>query len=545
MRGGMIYAAGGPPYNLPGMADMNQSEYNFIDNLSTPNYVDNQGNMSSILGRVNNARARVNNITPSEGGPGRRIIGYDADGQPIYSNVLSSPNQPAAPEVNYGNDYFLNRQSGLPMESYNQNMPNARVNSAQQVQPTNMFNVRNLTNLADESADYVPTSNIPVDAMQSMNLQQPLATNNVPPELAGSIQSLDNNDFYGLNADGNPVSINPDMYYKYQTGQFTPEGATLSPGKGFFNKAMDKLGNQSTTDALVAAGQLAGSIHQFSQKKPEPFQYSKASATTVDPTTAIILSNEEQRRAQDTAGYNIKQNAPTSGSYLSNMRALGLGAGKQRGASAAGIRQQYDIQNAGILNQFEQYNTELENRAIDANQQDMANWQEQRTNALYNAGANVAGMYKDKKTRDMFEKYVIPQIGTANYELVDGKLVPKQGGASSFQVVKPGTEAAPTSTTPDITLKEDTPGVPRELSADDKRLNSQSLSAGTFNQNDPEQVKAFQDWMDDVNPNWAKGTNLNSKGKGYGKFGPSTKAAYDKYMYDYYGLKPTNNEFPI
>lgn len=40
-------------------------------------------------------------------------------------------------------------------------------------------------------------------------------------------------------------------------------------------------------------------------------------------------------------------------------------------------------------------------------------------------------------------------------------------------------------------------------------------------------IKAFQNWMDSYHPKWLRdGTNLNkSKAKGYGKFGPQTKAA--------------------
>lgn len=52
-----------------------------------------------------------------------------------------------------------------------------------------------------------------------------------------------------------------------------------------------------------------------------------------------------------------------------------------------------------------------------------------------------------------------------------------------------------------------------------------------------EGVKKFQDWMDTNHPNWVKGKNLN-KGGGYGKFGPSTKAAWDKYKNEYYSGAP-------
>ena len=43
-----------------------------------------------------------------------------------------------------------------------------------------------------------------------------------------------------------------------------------------------------------------------------------------------------------------------------------------------------------------------------------------------------------------------------------------------------------------------------------------------------EQVKAFQNWMDNTHPNWVNGKNLNG-GAGYGNFGTSTKAAFSQY----------------
>jgi len=56
---------------------------------------------------------------------------------------------------------------------------------------------------------------------------------------------------------------------------------------------------------------------------------------------------------------------------------------------------------------------------------------------------------------------------------------------------------------------------------------------------DIEGVKKFQDWMDINHPNWVKGKNLN-KGGGYGKFGPSTNAAWKKYKDEY--LKGSSNK---
>jgi hypothetical protein len=53
-------------------------------------------------------------------------------------------------------------------------------------------------------------------------------------------------------------------------------------------------------------------------------------------------------------------------------------------------------------------------------QQDEANWQEQRTNALYNAGANLAGMRKDYKASEI-DKIIANNIGTSNYKYDQAK----------------------------------------------------------------------------------------------------------------------------
>ena len=156
--------------------------------------------------------------------------------------------------------------------------------------------------------------------------------------------------------------------------------------------------------------QVAGKFYNLKK-----FQYQRGKPTTLNPSAAIVLANQASREAQASADYNTKQNAPTSGSYLSNIRANSLSFGRDRARTASGITQQYDINNAGILNQFEQYNTDIDNRNIDAMQQDEANWQTQRTNALYNAGTNLAGMRKDYKANKINE-IIARNIGTNNWE---------------------------------------------------------------------------------------------------------------------------------
>jgi hypothetical protein len=55
------------------------------------------------------------------------------------------------------------------------------------------------------------------------------------------------------------------------------------------------------------------------------------------------------------------------------------------------------------------------------------------------------------------------------------------------------------------------------------------LSAG---KDQPKNVKMFQDWLDRYFPTWLKGGKLN-RGRGYGTFGPNTKASWTKYKSQY------------
>lgn len=57
-----------------------------------------------------------------------------------------------------------------------------------------------------------------------------------------------------------------------------------------------------------------------------------------------------------------------------------------------------------------------------------------------------------------------------------------------------------------------------------------SSSFGPFKSSD--EVKAFQDWMDQKYPTWVKGRKLN-KGSGYGSYGPSTTSAWNTYGSEY------------
>jgi hypothetical protein len=66
---------------------------------------------------------------------------------------------------------------------------------------------------------------------------------------------------------------------------------------------------------------------------------------------------------------------------------------------------------------------------------------------------------------------------------------------------------------------------------------SSSSSFGPFKSSD--EVKAFQDWMDQKYPTWLKGKKLN-KGSGYGSYGPSTSSAWNTYGAEWQKSTTTN-----
>jgi len=60
----------------------------------------------------------------------------------------------------------------------------------------------------------------------------------------------------------------------------------------------------------------------------------------------------------------------------------------------------------------------------------------------------------------------------------------------------------------------------------------------------PEDIKDFQDWMDENNPNWVNGKNLN-QGGGYGNFGPKTSAAWASWKSNYLDSKKEKDNTPV
>jgi hypothetical protein len=164
--------------------------------------------------------------------------------------------------------------------------------------------------------------------------------------------------------------------------------------------------------------QALGPLSQlyYGLKGPDDVNYERIKADKIDPYRAITLANEESRRAQDLAGYNLRQNAPTSGSYMANMRALGLGAGKQRGAQTAATQYQADVANTQMQNQVNAQNAQISMQEQIDRLQERDAARTNVTEGLSGLGSSTANMIRDYRTNQV-NQTIANNIGTNNFKL--------------------------------------------------------------------------------------------------------------------------------
>jgi hypothetical protein len=126
----------------------------------------------------------------------------------------------------------------------------------------------------------------------------------------------------------------------------------------------------------------------------------------------------------------IRAGANTQGNYLANIANLEgnvLDAPNQ----AANLALQANMQNNAGRNQYETTKTGIINRNIDERERSLDNSREEFTNALYNAGATGAGIYKDTKQTEqdklnnelftknfsnLFSNFQLNEDGTLKYK---------------------------------------------------------------------------------------------------------------------------------
>jgi len=302
------------------------------------------------------------------------------------------------------------------------------------------------SNKIEDLPGFDNTLNVPDDAIG-------LANNNYPP-LKFTKSSAKK---YGLDSDMNNIKVigDPDKQAK-QANQ------PNQPNEGF-----------TGLDYVSALSQAGAGIHQLATglQGADPVNYERVRAEKIDPTVSIILAAEESRRAQDTAGYNLRQNAPTSGSYMSNMRGLGLQAGKQRGAQAAGLRQAADVENARTQTGVNEKNAQISmQEQIDRLQEKDA----ARTNiteGISTIGSSTANMIRDYRINEV-NTMIAKNIGTNDWKFdsVSNEIVFRRDG-KEYRL--PAEAVIPSNVAANVgTGKIQNPGTSQFQTSIDKGLNT-------------------------------------------------------------------------
>jgi hypothetical protein len=267
-------------------------------------------------------------------------------------------------------------------------------------------------------------------------------------------------------------------------------------------------------DYASMAAQVAGPLSQlyYGLKGPDDVNYERIKADKIDPYRAITLANKQSRQAQDLAGYNLRQNAPTSGSYMSNMRALGLQAANQRGAQTAGIQYEADVANTQMQNQVNAQNAQI------AMQEQIDRLQEKdaaRTNVtegLSGIGSSTANMIRDYRTNQV-NKTIANNIGTGNFKLVpDGqggfKFVPNtEGGTFTPTPYNNPYNTTSTNTAPPAASSANTTTATTTTTTPTKSIEF------TDNIKDQKTGDAFRAWVNKNYPIYAKNAKLDPSGK--------------------------------
>jgi hypothetical protein len=446
-RGGRMYDGGGP-YDVPGMEDMSQSEYNsvnaYLNNLNTPNVVDNQGNTSSILSRLrkDNTRKPVQPIQPMQS----KYTPYPTN-IPTQELITNNPESSYRPTLlTPEEESMLNRMSNtagfIPSDVMANRMGTSIAPSTDGVGPVSTAIPRDIP--IEQTARFTPPlgSDI-IEDLPGYTANQPFLSDEIigqsylDPASNPSLPKLSFTQSDATKYKLNPNDVNIIQDPKVKSPNQPNEGLT---GLDYASMGMQALGPLS---------QL-----YYGLKGPDDVNYERISIDKIDPYRAITLANEESRRAQDTAGYNLRQNAPTSGSYMSNMRGLGLQAGKQRGAQTAATQYQADVTNTQMQNQANAQNAQISmQEQIDRLQEKDA----ARTNVtegISGLGSSTANMIRDYRTNEV-NQTIANNIGTSDFKYdITNKTVTfrnKDGNVVTVpaeSVTTPNVRTGKTQTTP-------------------------------------------------------------------------------------------------
>ena len=198
-------------------------------------------------------------------------------------------------------------------------------------------------------------------------------------------------------------------YAKQMQGKTIPTAQNPYPEVGNTGYLTNLAGN------LVKAGMVATS-------KP-PIYNPSVKLNRVNSNPAERLAMQEGRREIQGTKDIIRNNATSSGQYLTNASLMGSNAANKLAGTIGGIRQQYDVQNVGIGNQEAQLNQQI----TAANNLAKETFRDNRLNQYNKILDSVIGANQQRFATDVhannFQNQVISLLktGVYHYGKVDEK----------------------------------------------------------------------------------------------------------------------------
>lgn len=216
-----------------------------------------------------------------------------------------------------------------------------------------------------------------------------------------------------------PINVNQNvpMGQYVETSGVTDKNAPSTSGKTLFNfgpKLTDKgnykrspEGPGSDFDWQNAAGiagvgllSNAGNIYNIARglKKPEDWQYERATAQYLDPSADLAENARMYQEAKRASQYASAGNATN---YLANTAA---GRAAKMNADRS-VRTSYGNANAQIANQLGLFNTQIANAEMNAKQQDEAQRRNLIGQGMSGIGENVLGFTGDLMRMNAYNNY--------------------------------------------------------------------------------------------------------------------------------------------
>lgn len=274
------------------------------------------------------------------------------------------------------------------------------------------------TTMPPEDPFSTPSDNLKSLKPNAKDFPSLVAPGVIPPPQ--SLPGMDNN--------GNLTSVNPGLQ-------------NIEPQTNY--DTMSDPNQIGDIGKYIAQGsQLIAPLKQIGLK-PSPVKYPRMVAKSINPTAAITLGNKAFNRQANTVQSTIKNNAPTTGSLLSNTTGAGTSLAERNYELAAGTQYNADVANVGAENDARKMNTEIGIKQSEDTQREKDFAFDMNTKGYQNLGKVATGIYGDDQKEQM-QDIIKQNLGTANWKLsADGKTITyvKNGkiGTVNLQDVIPAT----------------------------------------------------------------------------------------------------------